>query len=625
MAIKITCPHCKRGMLVPEQLAGKRGRCKACQHILTVPKLPESNPPPAEPAKPEAPSPVDVEAEAAALFTDELKPPEPAEVKTIDFNCPYCDEPIQLSADLAGKRGQCPECKNIIKVPDLVKKDPKDWRKVETRLPSGARLPDEPAPEGAWASTAVRKVGQQSLVEAGVVPKTQPPRTLWQKIRWPVLGVGLLLVLSVGGLMGYRWWARRAIEHLVQEALAFADSAEVEATTKAALSVAASEYYLLSGTAHPDPRTGRSTPPAVAANNQFGKALTALRSASQGDERDAVLADLALALVELGGDKADIDQERRLPWDKTQQLLVATLGQIQNGEARLLALRAVAQRLGERGQNVRILPLTNQVYPPTDAEKTADKAAALAAVGLDFLKANDRPSAEKAAREALNLYEDKKPPPLRAEVIALARLLDMKNVPAAGDNDDDDKGNAHVGEVAALARQGNWDKARRRASADDFDEVVQFHARLAIAAAAVDAQMSNTADIEAALKMARELGDDAELSWSLLRLTQLALATALPHDRVQALADHIGNTAVRGRAQLAVLRARLAQMNQSIEDTAADKIDAKTLARSLAALALARHNTRLGANYAGVVQSWPQPLKAFGSLGVALGLQDRAK
>src|SRR5579884_1834436 len=175
MPIRITCPHCKRGMLVDERLAGKKGKCKACQQILTVPSLPTSNAsaPASAPPEAQAPAPADVEAQAAALFADEPKKEEPAEVKTIDFNCPYCDEAIQLSADLAGKRAPCPECKHIIKVPELVKKDPKDWRKVEARGPSGARLPDQPELEGAWGSRTVGSVGKQSLEEAGVLPKIE--------------------------------------------------------------------------------------------------------------------------------------------------------------------------------------------------------------------------------------------------------------------------------------------------------------------------------------------------------------------------------------------------------------------------------------------------------------------
>jgi len=628
MPIRITCPHCKRGMLVDERLAGKKGKCKACQQILTVPSLPTSNAsaPASAPPEAQAPAPADVEAQAAALFADEPKKEEPAEVKTIDFNCPYCDEAIQLSADLAGKRAPCPECKHIIKVPELVKKDPKDWRKVEARGPSGARLPDQPELEGAWSSRTVGSVGKQSLEEAGVLPKVQKPRTTWEKVRLPVLlGSGLLLVF-IGGFSWYSWWSRRAVERGVQAALTFADSQEATPEIKAALSLAAGEYYLRSGIDHSDPRTGRSFHAAVAANNQFGTALTTLRSAPQSAERDALLTDLALAEVELGGDKPDTDQELRLPWDKTQQLLLATVREIHEEEAKLHALRAVARSLREHGQGARVLPLANQLFAAPDA----DKAAALAGVGLEFFKAEDRAAAEKALDAALQLFpkdakdKDAKAPPLRAEVVALAWLLDKKDLPPAGDNEDN-KANEQIGKAEALARQGKWEEARKEADRAE-EESVRFHARLAIAAAAVDAKLPETTDIESAFKMAEDgLAKKRPLSWSMLYLVELALRTSLPEERVQALANQIGNTALRGRAQLAVFRAQLKKANQFVEDSTADKIDGKSLARGLAAQALARHNVGINGGYASVVQSWQQPLQSFGALGVALGLQDRQK
>jgi hypothetical protein len=620
-------------MLVPENLAGKKGKCKACQQPITVPPLPTSNnssTPQTAPAPTEAQAaaPVDVEAEAAALFSDEpAKVEEPAETQTIDFNCPQCDELIHLSADLAGKRAPCPECKRVIKVPELVKKEPKDWRKVEARGPTGAKLPDQPELEGAWSSRSVGSVGKQALEEAGVLPKVQRPRTLWQKIRLPILGVSVLLVVGLGVVVISNWWGRRAIERGVKDALVFADSPEANPNTKAALALAAGEYFLRNRTEKPDPRTGKSTSPAKLANSQFGTALTTLqRSESQGAERDALLADLALAEVELGGEKPDADQELRLTWDKTQQLLLAALRDIHDAEAKLSALRAVAQSLREHGQSARVLPLANQLFAAPDA----DKAATLALLGLDFLKAGDKDSANKAADAALQLFakdaqaKDAKVPPLRAEVVALALLLEKKDIPAAGDNDDD-KGNELIGKAEALALQGKWDEARKEASKAE-DAGVQFRAQLALAAAAVDAKLPDTTDIEAAFKLAEDgLAKKSERAWTMLFLVQLALQTRLPEERVRALADQIGSTALRGRAQLAILRSQLDKANQVVEDSAAEKIDAKSLARSLAAQALARHNVHVNSGYTGVVQNWQQPLRSFGALGIALGLQDREK
>jgi len=146
------------------------------------------------------------------------------------------------------------------------------------------------------------------------------------------------------------------------------------------------------------------------------------------------------------------------------------------------------------------MPLTNQVYATADAEK----AAALSVVGLEFFKTDDRQSAVRAVDAALQPPQPKKdkPLPLRAEVVALALLLEKQKLLTVGDNAED-KANEHIGKVEALARMGKWDKARKQASGNEFDETVQFRARLAIAAAAVDEKVPTTEDIESASSLRR--------------------------------------------------------------------------------------------------------------------------
>ncbi len=262
------------------------------------------------------------------------------------------------------------------------------------------------------------------------------------------------------------------------------------------------------------------------AGKLFGQALNTLRTAPTGSERDALLADLALALVELGGSEPDTGKGLRLPWEgKTQPLLLAALRDIQNPDGRRQAVRAVSQRLLGREQTALVLTLVHQVYATPDAEK----AAALSVVGLELLKANDRPSAEKAADEALRLYDSKgKPPPVRAEVVALALVLEKKKPPIGeGADEKDNKDNEHVGQVEGLARLGKWDEARRKAASMDFGEDVRFRALLALGAVAVDSNKGDPTDVEAAVKMVEtRFRDRPELSWSLLRLTEIALPPA---------------------------------------------------------------------------------------------------
>jgi hypothetical protein len=631
MPIKFSCPHCKRVMTVKDQMAGKKGNCTGCKQVVTVPRPTAAPPAPnatgatqTKPVSPKtaAPQPnappaaVDVEAEAAALFSDEPPPSEPTETQTIDLNCPFCDEPIHFSADLAGKKAPCPECKRIIKVPELVKQERKDWRKADPRAPSGARPTDQPAPEGAWGSVAASTVGKQALVEAGVIPTKQPPRTLWQKSRWPVLGAAVALLLAGGGWLGYRWWEQRAADRALQAALDYAASPqsgnEVRATGQAAIFLGAGEY-----------RLHAQTPGcAVEANKQFGKAFVTVKPAAPDSERDGLLTDQALAQSELGGGEPDTGRELRLPWEETQKMLLASLREIQNPEARREAVRAISQRLSSAGQSMRALALLRQIYPTTDDER----AAALSVVALELSKSNDRATGEKAAEEALKLYESKTPPPVRAEVVAVAGVFGKPAPKPGKEPKPGELAAEYVGLVENLARQDHWDRARQKAGSNDYGDIAQFQALLALASAAVDAKVAGADDVEKAIHFAEsKLRDKPELAWSFLRLTQLAIRAGLPDERLQAFTAVIADRAVRGRAQLAIFLARLDQAKQIVEDSAADKVEPRSLSRLRASQALARHNTQLERGWAKAVQGWQQPMQAFGSLGIALGLQDRDK
>ncbi|HEY7426280.1 MAG TPA: hypothetical protein VH682_18760, partial [Gemmataceae bacterium] len=597
MPIKFTCPHCKRAMIVNEGLAGKKGKCKACQQILTVPNPAIAKPPAAPltlpspsaagdsrvrggapkveiaspPPPPPPPQPVDVEAEAAALFADEPKTEEPVEVKSIDLNCPFCDEPIHFPVDLAGKRAPCSECKRIIKVPELVKKEPKDWRKVDQHGPAGARLPDQPAPEGAWGSTSAGKVGQDTLKKVGVIPTVKPPRTFWQKVRWPVTGVAAVFLLTGLSWGSYRWWVQRGIERAVKEALDYAASPDAE---KEAGRLAQAALHLGAGDCYLRGLRGEKDSPAIDARNQFGAALSTLQKAPSSDEGDAVLTDLAVTLVELGGQAHTPETEKglRIDWNEgPNNLLRATLALIQNPEARREAVRTVSQRLLTRGETQRVLPLVSQVYSTLNEEK----AAALAVVGMELFKTDQTAEADKAAEDALKLYDEekvangkkKKPLPLRAEVVALSLLLEKK-LPKFDKDADENKLNERIGQVEGLARKKLWDEARRKVIGRD--ELGQFRALLALAVAAVDSKSDDAGEyVENALQAGEKLGNKPELSWSLLRLTELALTAGLSEDRVQTLADGIvANRALRGRAQLAVFRARLEKARQPVEEGA---------------------------------------------------------
>src|SRR5262249_27255964 len=151
---------------------------------------------------------------------------------------------------------------------------------------------------------------------------------------------------------------------------------------QAALLHGIGDYYLRTGlplTEEGFLRKGRNGA-GVLARNQYGKALGLLIQAPAESERDAALAELALAVVELGGANEEVQVELRIPWDLVQQKQVVPALTAMRRVGRLDALRAVARRLIERGQPDRVLALAVQVFSsPED-----DKAEALAAVGLEL-------------------------------------------------------------------------------------------------------------------------------------------------------------------------------------------------------------------------------------------------
>src|SRR5260370_35144869 len=100
MAIKFSCPHCRKALSVKDHLAGKKSQCPACKKTLTIP--PAARAPIAMPA--------DVEALAAAALADEPKAPSPAgAAATKEFKRYYCDEQAREGAEWAGKQAPCPE------------------------------------------------------------------------------------------------------------------------------------------------------------------------------------------------------------------------------------------------------------------------------------------------------------------------------------------------------------------------------------------------------------------------------------------------------------------------------------------------------------------------------------
>ncbi|HEV3115824.1 MAG TPA: hypothetical protein VGY58_02145 [Gemmataceae bacterium] len=614
MPIKFSCPHCRKALSVKDHLAGKKAQCPACKKTLTIPTA----------ARTPLSTPVDVEALAAAALAEELKAPTPpAEQATIEFKCYYCDEQVRVSADLAGKQTPCPECRRIIKVPLIEKTQPKDWRNVDTRLPAGARRDVGPAPEGAWDTASVG-VSRQALVEAQAIPQTRPRLTVAQWIKRGSAVAATILLVGVAAWMVTSYVARNRQNQALAKALQYLEVPDkVSTETAAEVHRAAAEYYL---------RTGNRGS-AEQARNHFQQARAAILQAAKLEPvaREIFLIDLALGQIDLGGDKPEIDQETRLPWDDADKEVRQTIQNLSSPEGRGEALRQITRKFVGKNQGMRAAALAS-LFPEQGPEL-------LAIVGLEMFRAKQQPLAEtlanlaqeKIASQQPSQEGEPKPPsaPTAPSLIALWLALGKPDKaaaaapPAAAEKERDLA--ILIGNVAGLTYQGNLTQVRQRLSAMSAPEE-RFAALMAVALAAegVDQAVAARPELESALGLVEnELKGASVAAWQLVHLARTGVKAGL-EERVQATARLVPEPATRGLMQWAVLQGRLAKSNERADDLM-QIVDANTPAHAKAQEMIARHNARHG--QAGptlkAVEGWEEKLQPLGYAGVALGLQDR--
>jgi hypothetical protein len=618
MAIKFPCPNCHKGLTAKDEQAGKKVVCPACKKPLVIPKqkraasAASSASPPAEQYAPQL-SAEDVEAAAAAMFSDGVAQNGVAD--TIAFTCEYCDAAISLPATEAGKRVPCTECRRIVKVPAAAKVDPSNWRKADRHLPSAAKAPDEPAPEGAWGNVTRTVVSREALEEAEAIPEKPEPVPLAQQVsKWSirVLAAGCLFGLAV---YGYHVYAagreRRAIDGVVAFAAHPRNLKVFGPEQVAALHTLLGTYYLRAHIPYSDSPIAGDRGSAQLGQDEFGRALRALQDADQrSGERDAALADLAAAMADLGGDRDQARDGLRLNWEECLRRVRAALTAINAPDAKIDAYRAVSARLVNRGQNEAALALASTAF----ADSPALKAAARARYALDFL---DEQGMTKAYDELSKEYEGKDRPPLAAEVVTLAVKLG-KLPPKPGKLLEEDE-NYRIGEAEGLARGGKLRDARAKEQANPTARL-----RLRALVATGSATPEGAGEFAKACSVVKELPEPARAreSWLLLRLVRLATRAGIPDVELVKVADGIVDPSLRARARLELLRERLRRANEIVPANAADTIDAKTAAGALARADLARHNARYDATGTlSTAASWTEPLWAFGTMGAYMAAQ----
>ncbi len=93
--IEFACPKCKLPVRTPASTAGKKGKCPNCHAIVQIPKQ-----------------------TSTAAKTEPSRSGEAVhDARPIEFACSHCGQPVRTPPGTAGKKGRCPHCNRIVKIP----------------------------------------------------------------------------------------------------------------------------------------------------------------------------------------------------------------------------------------------------------------------------------------------------------------------------------------------------------------------------------------------------------------------------------------------------------------------------------------------------------------------------
>ena len=388
MPVQFSCNACKKKFKAADKFAGKTIPCPSCKVPLIVPALPpDSTPPeivpPQASIKTKSQAEQDIEA-MAALALEETKQEEEAVPQFIQFECTFCDEKVSFPIDLGGKQAPCPGCRRILKVPmpAVVKKSGPDWKKQPDKRPSGALRKEEPELEGTWNST-MDTVSRDALLEAGAIVEEFEPLTRAEKIKRTVM----VFVLIVSGLLGFLYYNsyRGKVNEDAQIAkielsIKSGDLANSSGEIKAVLLAGIASYRL-------------SESPEVSASKikkTLQSALASLDKAGSLFEKDFALLELSRSIIELGGGKDDVRDNKKLKWDEVQKFLKQPFESFTIPEIKLIALKEATASFIASGETDRALAFASQVLSGSAVSKDKkidDHSDFLAVVGMELFKA----------------------------------------------------------------------------------------------------------------------------------------------------------------------------------------------------------------------------------------------
>lgn len=629
MAIEFFCPHCHHQYKLKDELAGKTATCKTCREKITIP----------HPVT--VPDEAAAEAAALAALADEpAKAEQDAASKLIDVECQFCSHKWTEPISRAGKNALCPnpECRQRIKIPEPKDEGQYDWRQTKTKGPSLAKQNQQKL-EGVQDAAETKQLSDET-VRKHLVEEEFEPRPLKQKVMFVVLALGLVAGLAFGGWYLTRSRTEQREDRLMQESVEELAKSSGElpkdeaGVFTAVMHVAAGEH----GVRHD------ATAKFKEGMDQYAKARDALRP-SPSPARNAAVADLAVATLNLGGTEEQAREQIRLRWMPDPNLktrpnervftvfeeLNKTLDLVQTAdlEYRHQLTRRLTRELIKRGQ-----PALAAELLPRAMFAPAEQHEARAVVAVELYRADRnsdlaRKIAADLAGRAPEIAKIAPPPPAIQTLFVVLQTTTKPPIAAPATAATASDNNRYVYTGVHLLED-------RPAEALKLAQGGRPEAQLRCLALCADWSADPAPALDAAWGVVSTHGGkkDSTLSpWPILGLVRVA-AEKGKYDLAKQFADKIPDPSLQAWGRGEAIRARLAAAPKEKADEKwvelPDPPDPKKYraGHALALVEVARQNARLSGDRGAevrAVSSWAAPFAAFGKAGVALGLQDREK
>jgi hypothetical protein len=531
--------------------------------------------------------------------------------KPIKFHCSYCDEEIEFPAEMAGQRAPCPECTRIIKIPMPVKEGPRDWRKVERGAAAGVLRTGEKPPEGEWGTATASAKVTRQSLEEAQAIPIEKPR----------VPVSRRVIRAVGGV---------TIGFVILVVLLIAKHFFSKSNQGTGLAAA---IKFVSG----DSASSLAPPQAAEINRAVAEyylgtgdldnvrkylrqARQVILPAPEGTERSLGLMDIAATQIASAGP---------VPWDEVYKDLVRTVDAVKSPEARVIVLQQATHQLIERGQTAYAVTLANAVRGDYEHDLKAY-------VGLVLWSQGKQQDARTVAAELVKPFHNKSQqrPPITAALLALLLATSQTQVaeeiskmsPAEATKDPYPE--ARIGFACGSAYLGNWDRASAIAGSPG-PRSQQLEAFLAVISAAQAVNHEQARSIVQKLcnpgdGIVRGPGNVSD--WLLWRLAIEGSKAGVEAEQLTHVVEAITDPALKQRCKEEMLRLRLSKLNAPDTQTDLNQLAADNGGRSVEAFC--RHNARYDRS-ASLLHTLdtlePVPLRPFGYVGVALGEQDSGR